>query len=134
MNRAAKVGIIMGIMFGVIIGYMYQYNKLALEVDSLKGYIRKLEQSQQTEVTDSTTKGKYTMITDLSSVMYVDEVTIDTSEAVYWTDTNNVSGFDVVVGTTHYRYVEGHVVGNQLHLYAPYMNIVDDINATNKEG
>jgi hypothetical protein len=25
-------------------------------------------------------------------------------------------------------------VGKQLHLYAPYMNIVDDINATNKEG
>lgn len=72
MSRTAKVAIVMGLMFGVIIGYMYQYNNLALEVDSLKSYINKLEQTQQTEVTDSTSKGQYTMITDLSSVMYVD--------------------------------------------------------------
>lgn len=67
----------------------------------------------------------YTMITDLSTVMYVDRVLVDTSEAIYWTDTNGVSGFDVVVGTSHYRYVEGHIMGSQLYLYAPYINIIE---------
>jgi hypothetical protein len=125
MKRPIKVGIVMGLMFGVIIGYMYQYNNLEQEVDSLKGYINKLEQAQA-EKTTKVTEGRYTMITNLSAVMYVDKVTIDTSEAVYWTDTNNVTGFDVVVGTTHYRYVKGHILGKQLSLYAPYISIVSD--------
>lgn len=72
-----------------------------------------------------TLEEKYTMITDLSTVMYVDSVTVDMEDAVYWTDTNGVSGFDVVVGTTHYRYVEGHIMGSQLYLYAPYINIIE---------
>ena len=72
-----------------------------------------------------TLEEKYTMITDLSTVMYVDSVTVDMEDAVYWTDTNGVSGFDVVLGTTHYRYVEGHIMGSQLYLYAPYINIIE---------
>jgi hypothetical protein len=132
MNRAIKVGIVMGLMFGIIIGQMYFNNKLEQQVDILKTYTQQLE-SKAAEASNIT-EGQYTMITDLSSVMYVEKVTIDTSEAVYWTDTNDVSGFDVVVGTTHYRYVKGHILGKQLYLYAPYLNIVDDINATNKEG
>lgn len=72
-----------------------------------------------------TLEEKYTMITDLSTVMYVDKVIVDMEDAVYWTDTNGVSGFDVVRGTTHYRYVEGHIMGSQLYLYAPYINIIE---------
>jgi len=74
-----------------------------------------------------TLEEKYTMITDLSTVMYVDSVTVDTENTIYWTDVNGVSGFDITEGTTHYRYVEGHIMGSQLYLYAPYINIIDDI-------
>lgn len=85
-------------------------------------------QSQIETMTETPTlEAQYTMITDLSTVMYIDRVVTDTDNAVYWTDTNGVSGFDVVVGTTHYRYVEGHIMGRQLYLYAPYINIIDDI-------
>jgi hypothetical protein len=132
MKRSIKVGIVMGLMFGIIVGQMYFNNKLEQRVDILKTYTQQLE--NKLAEASNITEGKYTMITDLSSVMYVEKVTIDTSEAVYWTDTNDVSGFDVVVGTTHYRYIEGHILGKQLNLYAPYLNIVDDISPTNKEG
>ena len=67
----------------------------------------------------------YTMITNLCSSMYINSVTIPT-DALKWTDVNGVSGFDITVGTTHYRYVEGHIMGSQLYLYAPYINIIDD--------
>jgi hypothetical protein len=73
------------------------------------------------------TEGKYTMITNLSSAMYVNSVTVDTDNAIYWTDTNGVSGFDVTVGTTHYRYVEGHIEALQLSLYAPYLYVEENI-------
>jgi hypothetical protein len=132
MKRSITGGIVMGLMFGLIIGQMYFNNKLEQQVDILKTYTQQLE--NKAAEASNITEGKYTMITDLSSVMYVEKVTIDTSEAVYWTDTNDVSGFDVVVGTTHYRYVEGHIIGPQLSLYAPYLNIIDDVNPTNKEG
>ena len=65
------------------------------------------------------TEAPYTMITNLSSAMYINSVTVP-SDALHWTDTNGISGFDVTVGTTHYRYVEGHVEPLQLNLYAPY--------------
>lgn len=68
----------------------------------------------------------YTQITDLSSVMYVNRVTIDTTNAVYWTDVNGISGFDVTMGDTLYRYVEGHIQGRQLALYAPYISYMDE--------
>jgi hypothetical protein len=70
---------------------------------------------------------EYTMITNLSAVMYVKSVTIDTDNAIYWTDVNGVSGFDITVGTTHYRYVEGHVEPPQLSLYAPYLYVDENI-------
>ncbi|HUV84720.1 MAG TPA: hypothetical protein VMV86_03375 [Methanosarcinales archaeon] len=68
----------------------------------------------------------YTMITNLSSAMYVNSVTVP-SDALHWTDTNGVSGFDVTVGTTHYRYVEGHIEPLQLNLYAPYLYVEENI-------
>jgi hypothetical protein len=72
------------------------------------------------------TEGKYTMITNLSSAMYVNSVTVP-PDALRWTDTNGVSGFDVTVGTTHYRYVEGHIEPLQLNLYAPYLYVEENI-------
>lgn len=68
----------------------------------------------------------YTMITNLCSAMYINSVTIPT-DALYWTDTNGVNGFDVTVGTTHYRYVEGHIEPMQINLYAPYLYVEENI-------
>ena len=68
----------------------------------------------------------YTMITNLCSSMYINSVTIP-KDAIKWTDVNGVSGFDVTVGTTHYRYVEGHIEPLQLNLYAPYLYVEENI-------
>jgi hypothetical protein len=72
------------------------------------------------------TEGKYTMITNLSSAMYINSVIVP-PDALRWTDVNGVSGFDVTVGTTHYRYVEGHIEPLQLNLYAPYLYVEENI-------
>jgi len=68
----------------------------------------------------------YTMITNLCSSMYINSVTIP-KDAIKWTDVNGVSGFDVTVGTTHYRYVEGHIDALQINLYAPYLYVEENI-------
>ena len=68
----------------------------------------------------------YTMITNLCSSMYINSVIIP-KDAIKWTDVNGVSGFDVTVGTTHYRYVEGHIEPLQLNLYAPYLYVEENI-------
>ena len=68
----------------------------------------------------------YTMITNLCSSMYINSVTIPT-DALRWTDVNGVSGFDITVGTTHYRYVEGHIDPMQINLYAPYLYVEENI-------
>jgi hypothetical protein len=80
----------------------------------------------QLQAEPQATEGKYTMITNLSSTMYVNSVTVP-KDALRWTDTNGVSGFDVTVGTTHYRYVEGHIEPLQLNLYAPYLYVEENI-------
>jgi hypothetical protein len=72
------------------------------------------------------TEAPYTMITNLCSSMYINSVTIP-ADALRWTDTNGVSGFDVTVGTTHYRYVEGHIEPMQINLYAPYLYVEENI-------
>jgi hypothetical protein len=66
-------------------------------------------------------EGPYTMITNLSSSMYINGVSEDIEGVIHWTDVNGVSGFDVTINGTHYRYVEGHIEMPQLSLYAPYL-------------
>jgi hypothetical protein len=80
----------------------------------------------QLQAEPQATEGKYTMITNLSSAMYINSVIVP-PDALRWTDTNGVSGFDVTVGTTHYRYVEGHIEPLQLNLYAPYLYVEENI-------
>jgi hypothetical protein len=124
MNRTIKVGMIICMLMGMILGLIFYSGRLENRVDSLESSI---EASKQVEVQEEvgTIEGQYTMITDLNSVMYVNEVKTDTTDAVFWTDTNGIKGFDVTCGTTHYRYIEGHIIGKQLALYAPYINIMD---------
>jgi hypothetical protein len=72
--------------------------------------------------------GEYTMITNLSSSMYVNRIPKNLEGVLLWTDVNGVSGFDIEVGSTHYRYVEGHIEMPQLALYAPniHMEVVSE--------
>lgn len=69
----------------------------------------------------------YTMITNLSSSMYLNRIPAKFDNAQPWTDVNGVSGFDVTIDGTHYRYVEGHIEGSQLTLYAPYLYVEENI-------
>ena len=93
-------------------------------------YIGELQEQDkiiaQLQAEPQTTEAHYTMITNLCSSMYINSVTIP-SDALHWTDTNGVSGFDITVGTTHYRYVEGHVEPMQINLYAPYLYVEENI-------
>lgn len=68
-------------------------------------------------------EGPYTMITNLSSFMYINGISENIEGAVHWTDVNGVSGFDVMISGTHYRYVEGHILPPQLVLYAPNLRV-----------
>jgi hypothetical protein len=92
----------------------------ALEVKNIE-----LEKQLQTALQekDIFKEGKYTMITNLSSSMYVNRIPKNFEGALPWTDVNGVSGFDIEVGSTHYRYVEGHIEMPQLALYAPNIHL-----------
>jgi hypothetical protein len=94
------------------------------------GFMAELQEQDkiiaQLQAQPQATEGKYTMITNLSSAMYINSVIVP-PDALRWTDTNGVSGFDVTVGTTHYRYVEGHIEPLQLNLYAPYLYVEENI-------
>ena len=124
--------IIAGLILILMIGFpthMYMnlksdYRALEFEKAELNQQIQSLQ--EELKAYKSFNEGPYTMITDLASFMYINGVSEDVEGAVHWTDVNGVSGFDVTINGTHYRYVEGHIELPQLHLYAPYMNVVSD--------
>ena len=89
-------------------------------------YMRDLQEQDETIAQPEAIEANYTMITNLCSSMYINSVTIPT-DALRWTDVNGVSGFDITVGTTHYRYVEGHIEPMQINLYAPYLYVEENI-------
>jgi hypothetical protein len=124
MNKSVKTFIFMTLMMMVLLTYnaikIGQVNEVKAEIQRLKTELAYKEQEAPA------LEAPYTQITDLSSVMYVNRVTIDTTNAVYWTDVNGISGFDVTMGDTLYRYVEGHIQGRQLALYAPYISYMDE--------
>jgi len=65
----------------------------------------------------------YTIIMDHANVFYENRLKIpavDIKSAIEWTDVNGVSGFYIDKGNTHYTYIEGHIYGKQLAIYAPY--------------
>jgi hypothetical protein len=126
MKRSIKVGIVMGLMFGMIVGQMYSNNKLEYKVDHLESYIEILEQAEIQEEAQRASKvieGKYTLITNLSSSIYMNRIPDNFDKVHPWTDANGVSGFDTIVGNMYLRYVEGHIRMPQLALYAPNMHL-----------
>jgi hypothetical protein len=115
-----------GLLFGIIIGQMYSNNKLEYKVDHLESYIEILEQAEIQEEAQRASKvieGKYTLITNLSSSIYMNSIPDNFEKIHPWTDANGVSGFDTIVGNMYLRYVEGHILMPQLALYAPNMHL-----------
>jgi hypothetical protein len=108
--------VLLFVQAGAYIRELQEQDKIIAELQT------ELQARQQVEPIE-----QYTMITNLCSSMYVNSVTVDTDNAVYWTDVNGVSGFDITVGTTHYRYVEGHIEARQINLYAPYLYVEENI-------
>jgi hypothetical protein len=88
------------------------------ESAELKQQLQTLQQDKQ-----GFKEGKYTMITNLSSSMYLNRIPANFERINPWTDVNGVSGFDVTINGTHYRYVEGHIEMPQLSLYAPNLHL-----------
>jgi hypothetical protein len=68
-------------------------------------------------------EGKYTMITNLSSSIYLNRIPAKYDKIDRLEDVNGVKFFDVTENGTHYRYVEGHIQWPQLALYAPEMHM-----------
>ncbi len=100
---------------------------LFVQANAYMGDLREQdERIAQLQAEPQATEAPYTMITNLCSSMYINSVTIP-SDALHWTDINGVSGFDITVGTTHYRYVEGHIEPLQINLYAPYLYVEENI-------
>jgi hypothetical protein len=108
------------IIIGVIGWAIFMKQIIALEDENieLKQQIQTIQQQKQ-----GFKEGKYTMITNLSSSMYLNRIPANFERINPWTDVNGVSGFDVTINGTHYRYVEGHIEMPQLSLYAPNLHL-----------
>jgi hypothetical protein len=68
-------------------------------------------------------EGKYTLITNLSSSIYLNRIPNNFDKIYPWEDVNGVKGFDTISGGLYLRYVEGHIQWPQLALYAPNMHL-----------
>lgn len=79
-------------------------------------------QSMQQEKQDFK-EGKYTLITNLSSSIYLNSIPASLEKEQWWEDVNGVRFCDVTANGTHYRYVEGHIPIAQLPLYAPNLHV-----------
>jgi hypothetical protein len=122
MKRSAITIIVLGVLFGIISGYMFKNNKLEQEVAHLEGYIKTLEQAE-VQKEEEFIEGKYTLVMNLSSSIYMNRIPANYEIVHPWTDVNGVSGFDTVEGNMYLRYIEGHIEWPQLSLYAPDMKL-----------
>jgi hypothetical protein len=107
-------------IIGVIGLVMFIKDGIALEEENaeLKQQLQTLQQDKQ-----GFKEGKYTLITNLSSSIYLNRIPASLSKEQWWEDVNGVKFFDVTINGTHYRYVEGHIEWPQLALYAPNMSM-----------
>lgn len=118
--------IVMLVAESIYTSFVLKDNEILQEKNaSLQQQLQSIQQEQAAE-RKAYKEGPYTMITDLSSFMYINGVSEDVEGAVHWTDVNGVSGFDITINGTHYRYVQGHIEMPQLALYAPYMTVMSD--------
>lgn len=121
---AVAVLVIILIIIGTCIG-MVKANFRILKAENAK-----LQQQLQSALQEKEIfkEGKYTLITNLSSSIYLNRIPASFDENQPWEDVNGVKFFDITVNGTHYRYVEGHIEMPQLALYAPniHLEVVSD--------
>jgi hypothetical protein len=112
-------GVIMIALYGsILVNFSNDFSIIKAENAQLRKQLQTLQQEKQ-----GFKEGKYTMITNLSSSMYLNRIPANFERINPWTDVNGVSGFDVTINGTHYRYVEGHIEMPQLSLYAPNLHL-----------
>ena len=104
---------------------IYVLKKIMNENVSLK---QQLQVIKETEQKPEDIEGQYTLITNLSSSIYLNRIPNNFEKIYPWEDINGVKGFDTVSGGLYLRYVEGHIEWPQLSLYAPemHMEVVSD--------
>jgi hypothetical protein len=112
-------------VIGVIGLVMFIKDDIALEDENTQ-LKQQLQAMQQEPKEESFKEGKYTLITNLSSSIYLNSIPANLLNEQWWEDVNGVKFFDETVNGTHYRYVEGHIEMPQLALYAPYLVTVSD--------
>jgi hypothetical protein len=126
---AVKRGItkvLIGLVMTLIIGFptlMYMnlhddYRILQSENAELQQQLQSIQQQKA-----GYTEGKYTLITNLSSSIYLNRIPNNFEKIYPWEDANGVKGFDTISGDLYLRYVEGHIQWPQLALYAPEMHM-----------
>ena len=108
---------------GIFVIGIKNYRALEAENAELQRQIEALQQEQQEPEQEAYIEGKYTLITDLSSSIYLNRIPVSLAKEQRWEDVNGVWFFDVTKDGTHYRYVEGHIEWPQLSLYAPNMRL-----------
>jgi ABC-type microcin C transport system permease subunit YejE len=84
---------------------------------------QQLQAMKQKSEQEAYTEGEYTMITNLSSSIYLNRIPNNFDKIYPWEDANGVKGFDTISGDLYLRYVEGHIQWPQLALYAPEMSM-----------
>jgi hypothetical protein len=108
-------------LIGLYIGgkvAVHKFRALEAENTKLQQQIQFLQQDKA-----GYTEGKYTLITNLSSSIYLNRIPAKYDNTDRWEDVNGVKFFDVTIDGTHYRYVEGHIEMPQLALYAPNLHL-----------
>jgi type II secretory pathway pseudopilin PulG len=95
-----------------------QYRALEVKNTKLQNQLQSIQQQKA-----GYTEGKYTLITNLSSSIYLNRIPNNFDKIYPWEDVNGVKGFDTISGGLYLRYVEGHIQWPQLALYAPEMRL-----------
>jgi hypothetical protein len=109
-------------IIGVIGLVVFTKQSIALE-DENEMLKQQLQAMQQEPKEESFKEGKYTLITNLSSSIYLNRIPASLENQQWWEDVNGVKFLDMTINGTHYRYVEGHIEWPQLALYAPNMSM-----------
>ena len=115
---------------GIFVISIKDYKALEAENTKLQQQLQAIQQQKAGYI-----EGKYTLITNLSSSIYLNRIPNNFDKIYPWEDVNGVKGFDTVSGGLYLRYIEGHIEWPQLALYAPemHMEMVSDTKWTKEE-
>jgi hypothetical protein len=122
------------VLIGILIACLFMYNSQRIKEDAAIAEMEAVIAESRAALEEVMTKNivfdePYTMIVNHSSPMYLSslEVPVEVMDkAIRWTHPNGVSGFDICMGDSYIRYIEGHIEGKQLPIYAPYIYIDEE--------